>query len=146
MWGWKYRREYLLINHNLKWEKWIQKCGWKDFIVMEKRHLSFRGRRGIREAEMEVSLMMTIAEIICWSWKAPNWFEDWEIERIVNNFEGFVQVQYKLWGWFKIGNVEGGGLRILGIWVCWLERRLNSIPGWNCHQETSLSGTKGKAL
>lgn len=111
---------------------------------MEKGHLSFKGRRGIREEEMEVSLMTTVAEIICWSWKAPDWVEDWEIEKIVNNFEGSVQVQYKLRGWFKNGNVARGGVRILVIWVCWLEHRLNSLPGWNCHQETSLGGTKEK--
>lgn len=73
---------------------------------MEKGHLSFKGRRGIREKEMEVSLRMTVAEIICWSWKVPDWVEDWEIEKIVNNFEGSVQVQYKLRGWFKNGNVS----------------------------------------
>lgn len=50
------------------------------------------------------------------------------------------------WGWIKMKNVEGGAVRILGIWVCWLDIRLNSLPGWNCPQETSLSETKEKAL
>lgn len=35
------------------------KYGWRDFIVLEKGHLSFKGRREIREAEMEGSLRVT---------------------------------------------------------------------------------------
>lgn len=84
-------------------------------ILLYRRRDSHPSKTGGKfEGGIEVSLKMKLLRSFAGQEEHVAGLETEERQGL-NHLEGNVQVQYELWGWFKVGSVERGGMRILVV-------------------------------